>query len=291
MNIPVVLALLTAAAAHCAQPVAAWLDPDKTEPEGTHYRSFPSKLANSEVSYLIYFPPFYEKDTTARFPVTYWLHGLNANQRGGAPFVAQVDAAIRAGQAPPMIAVLVNGMRDVWWNDSADGKMPVESVVIKELIPHIDSTYRTIARRESRGVEGYSMGGYGAAHLGFKYPEVFGIVGIIAGGLAGSPQPHIQAATLDQYFGGRKGTWADGDPFLLLRKNADAIRGRTTIRLAVGYEDGFHVHHRALHDFLNELKIEHEHEILPGLAHSVVKWYQTLGPRSFTYYRKALDKR
>ena len=54
-------------------------------------------------------------------------------------------------------------------------------MIVKELTPHVDATYRTIARREDRAVEGFSMGGYGAAHLGFKYPEVFGIVGIMSG--------------------------------------------------------------------------------------------------------------
>src|SRR5215469_15404987 len=83
------------------------------------------------------------------------------------------NPAEAAGKAPEMIVVLVNGMVDSFYNASPDGKWPVESVIIKELIPHIDKTYRTIASREGRAIEGYSMGGYGAAHLGFKYPAVF----------------------------------------------------------------------------------------------------------------------
>ena len=54
---------------------------------------------------------------------------------------------------------------------------------MKDLIPHIDATYRTIADRGSRWVEGFSMGGFGAAHLGFKYPEIFGAVSIMSGAL------------------------------------------------------------------------------------------------------------
>src|SRR5579862_4871078 len=74
---------------------AAWLDPDKTEPAGTHYRTFPSKLAGGEVSYLVYLPPTYETEPVARFPVVYWLHGLNGDQRSGAKFVEQLDLSIR----------------------------------------------------------------------------------------------------------------------------------------------------------------------------------------------------
>jgi enterochelin esterase-like enzyme len=45
------------------------------------------------------------------------------------------------------------------------------------MVPHIDATYRTLARRESRGIEGTSLGGYGAAlHLGMTYPDLFGTI-------------------------------------------------------------------------------------------------------------------
>src|SRR5437899_307722 len=90
---------------------AVWLDPDKTEPAGTHYGTFSSRLAGGEVSYLIYLPPAYQAEPAARYPAVYWLHGLNGNQRSGTKFVEQLNAAIRAGKAPAMIAVLVNGMR------------------------------------------------------------------------------------------------------------------------------------------------------------------------------------
>jgi hypothetical protein len=48
---------------------AHWLDPDRSEPAGTKYGSFPSKLAGSEVSYLIYLPPDYATATSRRYPV------------------------------------------------------------------------------------------------------------------------------------------------------------------------------------------------------------------------------
>ncbi len=59
-------------------------------------------------------------------------------------------------------------------------------MVIKDLIPHIDATYRTIPRREARVLEGLSMGGYGAFHLGFKYPEMFGMISGMCNGINAS---------------------------------------------------------------------------------------------------------
>jgi S-formylglutathione hydrolase FrmB len=80
-----------------------------------------------------------------------------------------------------MIVVAVNGLAsNTMYSDTHDGQYPLETVIITDLIPHIDATYRTIAAREARGVNGFSMGGFGAAHLGFKYPDVFGVDSIMA---------------------------------------------------------------------------------------------------------------
>jgi endo-1,4-beta-xylanase len=283
--LPVLVAL-----AQAPRRQASWLDPDKSEPAGTHYATFSSRLAGGEVSYLISLPPTYDAQPAARYPVVYWLHGLNGAQRGGGKFVEQLTAAVGASKAPAMIVVLVNGMVDSFYCDSPDGKWPIESVIIKELIPHIDKTYRTVARRESRAVEGYSMGGYGAAHLGFKYPEVFGIVGIMAGALI-EPRAEVQPAVFQKMFGSDGACVQANDPLALVRKNAGAIRGRTAIRIAVGDQDNLQVRDRALHDVLEELKIEHEYELVPGVGHNATLFYDKLGERAFVYYQKALTGR
>ncbi len=139
----------------------AWLDPNRQEPAGTKYKAFKSFAIGEEYSYLIYLPPGYETAKDKRYPVLYWLHGSDGSQRTGSEFISFLDAAIKKKQAPEMIAVLVNGRGEQFWNDSFDGERPVESVIIKDLIPHIDQTYRTFAKREGRAVEGFSMGGYG----------------------------------------------------------------------------------------------------------------------------------
>ena len=157
-------------------PKGESVDPNRNEPNGTEYQTFSSKVLGAKVSYLIYLPPGYEQETK-RYPVIYWLHGLGGNQRGGATsFVPQVDNAIRKGALPPAIVVVVNGRVSSFYCDWANGKLPIESVIVQDLIPHIDKTYRTVAQRQGRVIQGYSMGGYGAAHLAFKYPEVFGAV-------------------------------------------------------------------------------------------------------------------
>src|SRR3954469_23520028 len=82
-----------------SQP-ASWVDPMRAEPMGTHYRTFPSKLANSEISYLVYLPKSYESDTARRYPVVYWLHGMGGNQRAGATFLQQAVPVMESGKVP-----------------------------------------------------------------------------------------------------------------------------------------------------------------------------------------------
>lgn len=280
--------LAVAVLAQAAAPEPAWLDPDRTEPAGTRYRTFTSKLVGGEVSYLVYLPPDYASTSERRYPVVYWLHGLGGTQRSAARFVSHLDIAIRTGRGPSMIVILVNGMRDAFYCDSPDGRWPIESVIIKELIPHVDSTYRTIADRASRAVEGYSMGGFGAAHLAFKYPEIFGIAGVMAGGMPDKGMLEKRPEIGVKMFGGKIEALMAEHPFTWLEKNQAAIRGRMAIRVAVGDQDSLQHQNQALHEMLERLKIAHEYEVVPGVAHNMPLFYDLLGERPFAFYRGVL---
>jgi len=105
------------------------------------------------------------------------------------------------------------------------------------------------------------------------------------------PRPEVQPAVFAKMFGSDPKYVDANSPFTLLRKNADAIRGKTAIRVSVGDQDSLQVRNRALHDLLDELKIEHEYELVPGVAHNGVLFYEKLGERAFAYYQKALAGR
>ncbi len=277
-------------AAQPAPPVveASWLDPDRSEPAGTKYQTFHSPTVNGEVSYLIYLPSGYPT-STRRYPVVYWLHGLGGNQRSGAVFVSQLSAAIQAGKCPPTIAVLVNGLRDSRYYDSFDGRRPVETVIIRDLLPHVDATYRTIARRESRAIEGYSMGGFGAARLGFKYPDLFGAVSIMAGALldAESAASTMHAELFEKNFGGNKAYFHAGSPWVLADQNAARVRGRSLVRIGVGDQDPLYERDLTYHEMLERLGIRNDFFAVPGVAHNGRLFYEKLGAAAFTFYQKA----
>ena len=78
------------------------------------------------------------------------------------PFLIQI------GAIPPAIIVMP-GCAASWWIDGAKDK--AEQAFWTDLVPYIDSHYRTIASREGRLIAGVSAGGYGATRFGLKYPD------------------------------------------------------------------------------------------------------------------------
>lgn len=273
-----------------AQQPASWLDPDRSAPPSFAYKTFPSKLAKGDVSYLLYLPPGYESGAR-RYPVVYWLHGMGGSQRSGTKVVQTMDSLIRKGAAPHMIVVLVNGMRDSFYVDAADGSMPVESVIVKELVPHIDRTLRTYPERGARMIEGFSMGGFGTARIGFSHPDIFGAVNAMAGTFEGAEKIASRRPELFQrVFLSDVERVRQASPAAILNRNLAAIQGKQLIRVAVGADDPGLERNQAAHETLNKLKIEHDFEIVPGVAHSHAKLYETLAGRACEFHNKAFAR-
>ena len=281
------IVLLCAACLHAEEP--AWLMP-RVEGCGLHYKTFHSASVKGAVSYVIYLPELYERDSTRRFPVVYWLHGKGAGQQGLPGFARDFNAAIAAGKCPPMIVVYPNGLPLGGYTDSADGKQPVESMIIRDMIPHIDSAYRTFARRESRMIEGFSMGGSGAAKLGFKHPELFGAISIFAGALhTADTLGQCNGSMLQDVYGGRERFDAESNSWLLAERNADAVRGRTPIRITVGTRDPTRGMNVAYHELLERLHIEHDFRQIEGAPHAPAALHGGLGEAMWAFYSKAFS--
>ena len=130
--------------------------------------------AKRAVDYCIALPPGYEAGTD-RYPVLYYLHGLFEHARSWSEHSGQQtwESLMSQGKIGKFIVVMPEGGNSFYVN-SYDGHERYEDFFIQELIPAIDRKYRTIANRETRGISGVSMGGYGALHLGMKHPDVFG---------------------------------------------------------------------------------------------------------------------
>lgn len=128
----------------------------------------------------IYLPPGYE-DSKQRYPVIYYLHGFISSDSlmmAWFRFEDLMDTAISTGHIHPMILVLPNSDNNFgggfYTNSLLTGNWA--DYIAKDVTRYIDKNYRTIPDRNSRGLTGHSMGGYGALKLGMLYPNVFGAV-------------------------------------------------------------------------------------------------------------------
>jgi acetyl esterase/lipase len=266
-----------------------WAEP-KAEPDGLKYRTFASKAADTEVSYAIYLPPDYETAKDRRYPVVYWLHGRGGSQTSAAQLAKRLDPAIRAGKAPPMIVVGVNGLKTSSFVDWDNGLVPVQTVIVKELIPHMDATYRTIATREGRAIEGFSMGGAGAPKLGFKYPELFGAVSILAGALHDLESYKSRGTAFQDIYGGKADYFEANSAWKLVEQNADRIRGKTAVRIVVGGKDALLDRNTAYHELLEKLEIAHDFTVVPDAPHSPGPLFDGVGDATWTFFKRAFGE-
>jgi endo-1,4-beta-xylanase len=249
---------------------------------------FESAAVKSDVSYYIYLPPGYEAGNE-RYPVVYWFHGAYGRPYSATPVVSRLDAAIRAGAAPEMIVVsCIDPTGLSMWTNSRDGRLPMETVIIDELIPHVDNTYRTIPDRSGRGIEGFSMGGYGSAFLGIKYHELFSSVSILAAALH-TPQTFRERrrAIFDNVFSGDAEYASERSPWTAIENNADQVRGRTSIRIFVGADDKLLEWNRNYHELLDKLNIENEWGVVPNSPHDLEIVMQNWEGDFFDFYQRA----
>jgi len=138
--------------------------------------SFKSRILDREIRYSIVLPKDYHQSGKS-YPVMYMLHGLGDNESSWLEYgqVASIlDYMTDKKDIKPFICVMPQGFRS-YYTDFYDGTFNYQQMFIEELVPYIDSVYKTIPEASQRAVTGYSMGGFGAFVLPVKYPDVFGV--------------------------------------------------------------------------------------------------------------------
>ncbi len=133
---------------------------------------------------LVFLPPSYAKSKSRRYPVVYALHGysIGAAQWSQEIHVPQTIEGAFAQGAQEMIVVLPDSktMHNGSMYSSSVTTGDFEKYIAHDVVAYMDAHYRTISARTSRGLVGHSMGGYGAARIGMKHPDVFGALYIMS---------------------------------------------------------------------------------------------------------------
>lgn len=136
----------------------------------------------------VYLPPGYAAHPERRYPVVYMLHGFTdsmAKWFGNEHWIALpgvLDRSFARGDTREAIVVMPDAFTrfhgSFYSNSAATGNW--ERFVSEELPAYIDAHYRTIPKREARGLAGHSMGGYGAMRIGTKRADVFAAVYLLS---------------------------------------------------------------------------------------------------------------
>jgi S-formylglutathione hydrolase FrmB len=130
----------------------------------------------------VYLPPGYDAEASARYPVLYVLHGytgdvgaLVSSRKWETNVLQWADRAVREKRMRPALVVLVDGFTRLGGSQYVDSvhNGAYATYVTRDVVGHIDRTYRTIAREGGRAVLGKSSGGFGAMHLVLEHPGIF----------------------------------------------------------------------------------------------------------------------
>lgn len=290
----------------------AWSNPPAAALPNVTHRTFRSHSIGTDVGYSVYLPPGYEQGTQ-RYPVVYYLHGAGGNESGGPrTFAPQLLAAHLAGTLPPFIVVFPNGGQSTWYADSYDGKLPVETMIIRELIPYVDATYRTRADRAGRAITGMSMGGFGAIVLGMKHADMFSSVVAYApafievlrgpdgevtlgrpGGTHEDGNPFTAAnwarneAMYEQMFDNDPDVFAAHSPWAIVARDATRLRDTLPIRFVIGTADGLLNSNELFHGLLLEYRYYHDYFVLKGIGHNFGDLFAQVGLANLAFQAEA----
>ena len=282
---------------------------------------FFSPALGVEKHYVVYLPPSYATAPARRYPVAFYLHGLTGNEADWVS-LASIDVvadSLIAGGSPEMIVVMPDG-DDGWYTNWEEAPQPYgaclvdtllnrgapalcvvqaryEDYIARDLVRHVDSTYRTLGDRRHRGIVGLSMGGFGAVTVALEHPDVFSAAASHSGVLSplyAGPHPFAAPAhyhrSIDSLaadwrgiweaiapaFGRTIASWTARDPAQLARRLAAARGPMPALFIDVGTQDRLADQARAFQAELAALGIASTYAEWPG-RHDWKYWHAHVG--------------
>lgn len=206
-----------------------------------------SEIMNKKIPITIILPKEYSEKE--KYSVIYGLHGWGGSFRS----FARAKNIKELADKYNVILVFPDGNWNSWYINSEKKKNSNYSTFIsQEVVNYVDSKYSTIKERNHRAIIGFSMGGFGAFYNGINYPNVFGNIGDISGG--------VFVEKWKRKWGIHKVINNEDYSKYNIIDNIGRLKEnnfKTNIIIDVGNKDFFLEDNRELHKKLNELEIEH----------------------------------
>lgn len=214
----------------------------------------------------VYTPPGYEK-STGKYPVFYLLHGggdddSGWNTIGRSGFI--LDNLMAAGKAKPMIVVMPNGSMplpaqpgppDAQMMNRVRDMFAVE--LLKEIIPTVEKTYRTLTTPENRAIAGLSMGGFQTLNVTLTHPELFNYVGVFSSGFFGAAADEADAK------------------YATVLNDPSFNKGKKLFWISIGKDDFVMESNKKTLALLDKHQIKYQYKESTG-GHTWVNWRQYL---------------
>jgi enterochelin esterase-like enzyme len=246
---------------------------------GTLYKSLEinSNIINNKLEYSIYLPPYYHT-TTDSFPVLYLLHGIKGDETSWidrCEIHIIIDSLIKTEEIPPLIVVMPDARNSYYMNDYLL-QFPYEDILIREFIPYIDSTYKTLPDYRYRIIGGLSMGGFGAIINSIKHADVFGsCIALSAAVRTDEMIINLNSEDYNSKFSGLYGSnlegnerinqhWENNSPFYLINDStSDKLKGINWY-FDCGMSDFLINGNELLHQIFLKYSIPHEYHVRIG---------------------------
>jgi len=200
------------------------------------------------------------------------LHGFSGNPER--TYAQDIPELARKAKIYQTIYIIPDGNFSSWYVDSPlDKSSQYQTFVDKELIQYIDAKYPTIKNRESRGILGWSMGGYGALHIGLQNSKLYSVVGSVCGALDFTQfGPYYEQFKVDKVLGSSQQL----DPsYLIFQKDRSMNNTDQKIILDCGTEDMLLNMNRDFHQYLTKNNIDHLYMESKG-QHDTAYWSKAL---------------
>ena len=251
-----------------------WVNSLNLKAPGLTHATFESPSMKVDVGYCIYLPPGYAKSGDRRYPVVYYLHGGRPGSEVKSVRLAPlIHEHMKAGKVDEMIYVFVNGGPVSHYNMPDRENAMGEDVFVKELIPHIDATYRTVGDRSGRGIEGFSQGGRGTTRIMFRHPKLFSSAAPGGSGYATEKRISEENGRESDHLVFTLGynTWD------LARRYASNPNPKFKIMVHVGTAGFNYQNNLEYMKFLDSLGIAYQKVIVKDAPHSAMTIYQKQG--------------
>lgn len=167
----------------------------------------PSATLGRPILCAVTLPESYDLEPMRRFPLLLLLHGTDGTHHDwldwGGLEEGHTASAASSGTA---FVIVTPAAGNSWYVDNLEGEGAWETALVEDLLPAIETRFRTIQGRSGRAIAGLSMGGYGAVHLALRHLDLFAAVASLSGALY-APEDLVNEDDIADFHG------AFGDPF------------------------------------------------------------------------------